>query len=276
MNLKAIKEFANRIWPTMKWKVIFVVALVLVLVLAPFTARGQLGLDPCCAIISVGLNTISSLLTNVVAKPLSQIQQIQQQAANFQQQVIYPATAINNARGLASQLQGQLRQINQLYRLPINSATLPTPQQFEQALLSHNPQALGQVSQNYAAVYGTVMAPADASQPIRDLVDMSDAEAQAALKKAVELDALADVELAAADQINQQIQTAAPGSAPILEAQASAWLVRANAYTQSAMAELIRVRSIDLANSGAQLKFSATDVNTLRNNTSQALQRGSQ
>jgi hypothetical protein len=207
---------------------------------------------------------------------LSQIQQIQQQAANFQQQVIYPATAINNARGLASQLQSQLRQINQLYRLPINSATLPSPQQLEQALLSHNPQALGQVSQNYAAVYGTVMTPADAPQPIRDLVDMSDAEAQAALKKAVELDALADVELAAADQINQQIQTAAPGSAPILEAQASAWLVRANAYTQSAMAELIRVRSIDLANSGAQLKFSATDVNTLRNNTSQALQRGSQ
>src|SRR6476659_10711874 len=276
MNLKAMKESAKRAWPSLKWKVIFVTALAVVLIVAPFHARGQLGLDPCCAIISAGLNTIPSLLTNVVAKPLSQIQQIQQQAANLQQQVIYPTTAINNARGLASQLQGQLRQINQLYRLPINSATLPAPQQFEQALLSHNPQALGQVSQNYAIVYGTVMAPADAPQPLRDLVDMSDAEAQAALKKAVELDALADVELAAADEINQQIQTAAPGSAPILEAQASAWLVRANAYTQSAMAELIRVRSIDLANSGAQLKFSATDVNTLRNNTNQALQRGAQ
>jgi hypothetical protein len=276
MNMQTVKKFTKRVWPTTKWKLIFVAALAVVLALVPLGARGQLGLDPCCAIISAGLNTISSLLTNVVAKPLSQIQQIQQQAANFQQQVIYPTTAINNARGLASQLQSQLRQINQLYRLPINSATLPTPQQFEQALLSHNPQALGQVSQSYAAVYGAVMAQADAPQPIRDLVDMSDAEAQAALKKAVELDALADVELAAADQINQQIQNAAPGSAPILEAQASAWLVRANAYTQSAMAELIRVRSIDLANSGAQLKFSATDVNTLRNNTSQALQRGSQ
>ncbi len=109
---------------------------------------------------------------------------------------------------------------------------------------------------------------------MRDLVDMTDAEAQAALKKAVELDALADVELAAADQINQQIQNAAPGSAPILEAQAAAWLVRANAYSQSAMAELMRVRSIDLANASAQLKFSASDMNTLRNNTGQALQPG--
>jgi hypothetical protein len=276
MNSKTFNQSVRRAWQILKWKVIFVAALAFVLVMAPMGARGQFGLDPCCAIISAGLNTISGLLQNVVAKPLGQIQQIQQQAANFQQQVIYPTSAINNARGLAGQMQGQLRQMTQIYRLPTASATLPTPQQLEQALLSHNPQALGQVSQNYAKVYGTVMAPADAPPPIRDLVDMTDAEAQAALKKALELDALSDVELAAADQINQQIQNAAPGSAPILEAQAAAWLVRANAYTQSAMAELIRVRSIDLANSGAQMKFSANDTNQLRNNTGQVLGRGAQ
>lgn len=271
---KKFNQFAQRAWSLLGRKSIFIVALLAVLVLVPFGARGQLGLDPCCAIISVGLNTISGLLKNVVAKPLSAIQQIQQQAANFEQQIVYPLSAINNARGLAGQMQGQLRQMTQLYRLPTNSATLPTPQQLEQALLSHSPQAISAISQNYSAVYGTVMAPTDAPQPVRDLVDMTDAEAQAALKKAVELDALADVELAAADQINQQIQNAAPGSAPILEAQAAAWLVRANAYSQSAMAELMRVRSIDLANASAQLKFSASDMNTLRNNTGQALQPG--
>ncbi len=272
----SFNQFAKRAWEVLKWKVVFGASLAIVLILAPLGARGQFGIDPCCAIISAGLNTISGLLKNVVAKPLSSIQQIQQQAANFQQQVVYPASAIYSARGLAGQLQGQLRQMNQLYRLPVNSATLPTPQQFEQSLLSHNPQAMSQVSQNYAAVYGTVMAPADAPQPIRDLVDMTDAEAQAALKKALQMDALADIELGAADQINRQIQNAAPGSAPILEAQAAAWVVRANAYTQSAMAELVRVRSIDLANAGAQLKLSASDTDTLRNNTGHALGRGSQ
>src|ERR1041385_4566422 len=276
MNSKTFNQSVRPAWQVLRWKAIFVAALLFVLVMVPMGARGQFGLDPCCAIISAGLSTISGLLQSVVAKPLGQIQQIQQQAANFQQQVIYPTSAINNARGLAGQMLIQLRQMTQIYRLPTASATLPTPQQLEQALLSHNPQALGQVSQNYAKVYGTVMAPADAPQPIRDLVDLSEAEAQAALKKAVELDALADVELAAADQINQQIQNAPPGSAPILEAQASTWLVRANAYTQSAMAELIRVRSIDLANSGAQLKFSASDTNQLRNNTGQVLGRGPQ
>jgi hypothetical protein len=276
MYLKKFIDWLKQMRTAMKWKLIFVMALLIGVIVAPLTSRAQLGLDPCCAIISAGLNSISGLLKSVVAKPLSQIQQIEQQASSFEQQVVFPTAAINNARGVATQLQAKMGQINQLFRLPVNSATLPTPQQLEQSLLSHNPQSLTQVSQNYAAVYGTVMAAADAPQPVRDVVDMSDAEAQAALKKAVELDALADLELAAADQINKQIQTAAPGSAPILEAQASAWLVRANAYTQSAMAELIRVRSIDLANSGAQLKFNATDVNTLRNNTGQALGRGAQ
>jgi hypothetical protein len=276
MNRTSVTDFAKRAWGASKWRVIFVVALVAALALAPIGARGQFGVDPCCAIISAGLNTISGLLKGVVAQPLLQIQQTQQQQANFQQQVIYPPSAINNARGLATQMESQIRQMTQLFRLPTASATLPTPQQFEQALLSRNPQAFGQISQNYSRVYGSVMAPTDAPQTIRNLVDMTDAEAQAALKKALQLDALADVELAAADQINQQIQDAAPGSAPILEAQAAAWLVRANAYTQSGMAELIRVRSIDLANSGAQLKFSAADVNNLRNNTGQVLGRGAQ
>jgi hypothetical protein len=122
-------------------------------------------------------------------------------------------------------------------------------------------------------VYGAVMPASDAPQPVREVVDMTDAEAQAALKKAVEMDALADIELAAADQINQQIQSAAPGSVPILEAQTVAWLVRANAYTQSAMAELVRVRSIELANAGAYLKFSTSHTNKLRDSGNQVLGR---
>src|SRR5579859_4247536 len=163
--------------------------------------------------------------------------------------------------------------MTQVYRLPVNSATLPTPQRLEQILLSRNPQATAQIGQNYLAVYGSVMSPKDAPQPVRDMVDATDAEAQAALKKAIQIDALADLELSAADQINQQIQNASPGSAPILEAQAAAWNVRANAYTQSAMAELMRVRAIDLANTNAVVKAGAGDTNNLRNAAGQILGR---
>jgi hypothetical protein len=251
-------------------------ALVVVVLLLPSKARSQLGLDPCCAIISAGLSTISNLLNSVVAKPLGAIQQLEQQSANFEQQVVFPITAINQARGLVGPFQGEFVRMRQIFQVPVASATLTTPQQLEQSLLSRNPGAVPQITNNYAALYGTVMPSTDAPQPVRELVDMTDAEAQAAMKKAVEMDALADLELQAAEQINQQLQTAAPGSALILQAQTSAWLVRANAYTQSAMAELVRVRSIELANSSGQLKFSASHAATLQTTGSQVLQQGIQ
>jgi hypothetical protein len=249
-----------------------VLAFAVVVVMLPTKARSQLGLDPCCAIISAGLSAISNLLTSAVAKPLGAIQQLEQQAANFEQQVVFPITAITQARGLAAQFQGQFVQMRQIFQTSVSSATLPTPQQLEQSLLSRNPGSVPQITSNYAALYGAVMPATDAPRQVRDLVDMTDAEAQAAMKKAVEIDALADLELQAAEQINQQLQTAAPGSAPILEAQTSAWLVRANAYTQSAMAELVRVRSIELANQGAQLKFSTAHTTNLHSSGSQILQ----
>jgi len=258
-------ELFPRTWKVIRNAMAVGLALVVVVLMLPSKARSQLGLDPCCAIISAGLSTISNLLSSAVAKPLGAIQQLEQQSANFEQQVVFPIAAINQARGLAGQFQRQFVRMRQIFQVPTASATLATPQQLEQTLLSRNPGAVPQITNNYAVLYGTVMAPSDAPQSVRDLVDMTDAEAQAAMKKAVEIDALADLELQAAEQINQQLQTAAPGSAAILEAQTSAWLVRANAYTQSAMAELVRVRSIELADTGAQVKFSAAHTSNLHN-----------
>jgi hypothetical protein len=257
----------NRIQKWYQRKTLLVVGIAALLLLLPVRALSQFGLDPCCAIISAGLNSISGLLKGVVAQPLGQIQQLRQQALNFEQQIVYPMAAINQAKNLAGQFQGQFTQMRQLYQVSVQSATLAEPQRLEQAILSRNVRAIPQITANYTAVYGPVMAQANASPALRDVVDATDAEAQAALKKAVELDALADLELQAAEAMNQQLQSAAPGSAPLLEAQAAAWVVRANAYTQTAMAELVRVRSIDLADRSAQLKFSASHAATLRTNT---------
>ena len=92
---------------------------------------------------------------------------------------------------------------------------------------------------------------------------MADAAAQAAMKRSIAIDNLANLEIQAANQINQSLQIAAPGSAPIIEAQADAWLVRANAYTQAAIADLMRVRAIDLADTGANIKSGATSTTNL-------------
>ena len=91
------------------------------------------------------------------------------------------------------------------------------------------------------------------------MTDMTDAQAQDAMKRAIEIDALADAELAQADKMGQQISLAAPGSASILEAEADVWVVRANAYTQAALAELMRTRGIDIANQSKLAKLGASD-----------------
>ena len=95
---------------------------------------------------------------------------------------------------------------------------------------------------------------------------MTDAQAQDAMKKAIELDALAARELEVAQSLNQQIQTSAPGTAPILEAEGSAWVLQGNAYTQSAMAELLRVRTAALSNAGSTVKNATTQTQQFNQN----------
>jgi hypothetical protein len=102
---------------------------------------------------------------------------------------------------------------------------------------------------------------------------MTDAAAEAAMKRAIEIDAIADLEMQAADKIINEIQNAAPGSAPILEAGAAAWLVRANAYTQTAVTELMRLRAIDLAGQGAGMKLDSERAAKLRGTVTNSLKR---
>jgi hypothetical protein len=109
------------------------------------------------------------------------------------------------------------------------------------------------------------MAQNTTSPAVRTMTDMTDAQAQDAMKRALEIDALADMELSMADQMGQQITQAAPGSAPILEAEADVWVVRANAYTQAALAELMRTRGIDLANQSKSAKLATSDTTSHNN-----------
>jgi len=238
-----------------------VLALVLAL-LAPRQVKSQL-LDPCCAVLAAGLTTISSTLSNVVGGGLNSILAVDQAIQNFEQTVVWPLAQITQAQSLVGRTQGIFASIQNVARIPVNSATLPGPQQLELNLLSADSNQIAGTSASYTAVYGPVPDVTAASQDVRNRIDMADAAAQAAMKRAIAIDNLADLEIQAANQINQSLQTAAPGSAPIIEAQADAWLVRANAYTQAAIADLMRVRAIDLADAGADIKSGATNTTNL-------------
>ena len=254
----ALKRSNSWVWS----RKLRVLVLVIVLALtAPWPARGQ-ALSPCCAILAAGLSSIANSL-KTIASSLNAILGVDQEMLRFEQTVVWPTSAITQAQALVGSQQGIFTRIQALLHIPVNSATQPNPQQLEAILLSRNPSQIGQTSTNYTALYGPVPTTTDASPQVRDLVDMTDAAAQDAMKRAIQIDALSDLEIQAATQINQSIQTAASGSAPIIEAQADAWLIRANAYTQAATADLMRLRAIDLANSSADIKMGVTNTTRL-------------
>jgi hypothetical protein len=249
---------------------IAVLAIVFALI-APRPAK-TLILDPCCVIMQAGLASISSALSHVIGGGLNSVLSTDQAIHNFQQSVVWPQASITQAQGLVGTLRGLFSETQSLIRIPVASATLPTTQQLESILLSRNANVIPNTTSSYTAVYGPVPGQTNAPPSVRNMIDMSDAVAQDAMKRAISIDNLADLELQAASQINQSIQTAAPGSAPIIEAQADAWLVRSNAYTQAALADLMRVQAVDLASAGAGVKTGATNASSLQQKIQQMLQ----
>src|SRR6266700_5851593 len=201
-------------------------------------------------------------MSTYIAAPLRTVNQYEQSMAKYEQEVMYPIMAINQAKASVTQFENQFNQVYSMFRVNVSSATLPQSQNLESLLLSRNAASVLNLSSQFQNVYGIIMPQNAASPAVRTMTDMTDAQAEDAMKRAIEIDALADAELQEANQLGQQITQATPGSAPVLEAEADVWVVRANAYTQAALAELMRTRGIDIANQSKLAKLASTDSNT--------------
>lgn len=263
-------------------KAMMAVILTLVLlvgVLAPPRAQAILpGIDT--AAVVVAMEGIITALKNVVGSALSALSSILSEVqnaisalTNFFTQVIYPQALIDQARALAGTIQNLFQAVRGLMNLPVHSATLAHPRNLEAILLSKNPGAIASVPDAYRQVYQPLPAVTQAPPEVRDLIDMSDAEAQAAMKRSIAIDQMAEQTMDAADRVTRELAVAAPGTAPMVEAAAVALLVRAHAQTQAAMAELMRVRAIALANDGAQWKINAAHADEARRTFSDVLRR---
>jgi hypothetical protein len=258
-----------------------VIALLLLLALvAPQPAEGQFGfLSGLIGIVTSGLNTLNSVMTTVnntlrnvigpilqgINSAMSAAQQIMGAIFDFQRNVVYPQQAINEARALTARVQGIYNAIRGIWNTVARSATLPNPRQLEAVILSRDPAQIGVVAATFSSVYTPLPAATEAHPSQRDLIDSTDAVAQAAMKRSIAIDAIADQELEAADQMMSALQSTAPGTAEMIGAQAGAWLVRSHAYTQQAMAELMRIRSIELAAQSARIKEGVRYTRETRN-----------
>jgi hypothetical protein len=180
----------------------------------------------------------------------------------FQQQTMYPTPAIQQALSFAKSLASVMTAAQNLFRTPVNSATLPQTIALEQQLLSANSGNVGSIQSNYTSVYGALPASTAIPADSRIAMDMTDAQAQAAMKKAIALDAIANREEQLSQQMMQQLSSSAPGSGSLISAQAAAWNLQANAYSQGAIAQLLRLESASTAYSGYQMKHMSASHQT--------------
>ena len=132
------------------------------------------------------MTSVNNALRNVIGPILQQInsimtaaQQIMGAIFDFQRNVIYPQQAIDRARALVGQVQGIYAAIRGIWNVIVRSATLPNPRQLESVLLSRDAGQIGAVGGNFAAVYTPLPAATEAHPAQRDLIDSSDAAAQA-------------------------------------------------------------------------------------------------
>ena len=237
----------------------------LILALISTVSSGLSAISGAVASINRALNDVIRPLLQGISSAISAAQQIMGAIFDFQRNVIYPQSAIDNARALVGQVTGIYNSIRGIWATVVRSATLPAPRNLENVILSKDASKIGQVAQNFAAVYTPLPPATEAHSFQRDLIDSRDAAAQAAMKRSIAIDAIADQELQAAEQMMGALQTTAPGTAEMIGAQAGAWLVRSHAYTQQAMAELMRVRAIELAAQSALVKENARYARETRN-----------
>ena len=171
--------------------------------LAVEPAHPQFGID--IAAILAGLKEVDSTLNSAVASPLRLINQVEQQEQQFQREVLYPVAAINSARQMATSFSNSFLSFRQLGSMNIASAQLPNPQQLEHQMLSADPNNIGTLGSAYQNVFSPLPAQSAVPQNVAYQIDMGDAQAQDAIKKAIELDAFAAREMEVAQKLNQQL-----------------------------------------------------------------------
>jgi hypothetical protein len=240
--------------------------------LVPRSAHCQI-FSPCCVQMALGLVQINTSLLNTIAGGLKQIHTIENDIHTFEQTVLYPAQLVTQTRTMLGQIWGQVRSVQNVLSQPLQTATLPNARQLEATLLSRSATQIANLGGHYQQIYGPIPTAQTAAPRDIDTIDISDAISQNAMKRAVVYDQLADQELQAADQMQAALNQAAPGTAPMIEASAAAWLVKSQAYTQAALADLMRVNGITLANAGGAMKARSETMNRIFQQTGNAVSR---
>jgi hypothetical protein len=232
--------------------------LVLTLLVAPPLAEAQGGLVQA---IQAVLKVINGMLKNA----LTAINTARTAMNALYQNFVWPVQLINQARAQVTQMINQYRALMvSILNVNLSSATLPTPQSLETVMRDHRVNNFNLLSQSFGSTYGAIPTSVDASQADRDMSDMDDALTLDSLKALKASDNATDLELQAANAIENSATQAAPGSAPFMTASAVASSIRSQALTQKMLAAELRQEAAHLAHQNGFRKRGATFTTQFR------------
>jgi hypothetical protein len=243
------------------------IALACVLLL-PLTARADVA-----QIIQL-LVTITNTLKGEIGQVLSGIQKVNSERQSLQQELVWPLTAINQAKASVLQVRSRFSSLaSQIHSIEVSSATLANPQQLELTLRSSQNGSVGGIQLAYLKIYGAVPSETEAVANDRNLMDIDDAMAAGSLKTATISGRVSEQMLSVADSIEQQASQTSPGAAPLLTVQAQVANLQNQAFLQKMLAAELRQEATRLAHDNSMLKSGAEADRNLRNNMQQILSR---
>ena len=232
--------------------------LVSTLLMAPPLAEAQGGLVQA---IQAVLNVINGMLKNV----LNAINTARTAINSLYQMLVWPKQLINQARAQVTQMINQYRALMaMILDMNLSSATLPAHQSLETVMRDHRVNNFNSLSQSFGNTYGPIPTSVDASQADRDMSDMDDALTLDSLKTLKASDNATDLELQAANAIEDSASEAAPGSAPFMTASAVASSIRSQALTQKMLAAELRQEAAHIAHQNGFRKRGATFTTQFR------------
>jgi len=232
--------------------------LVSTMLFAPPLAEAQGGLVQA---IQAVLNVINGMLKSA----LTAINTARTAMNALYQNFVWPVQLINQARAQVTQMINQYRALMaSIFNMNLSSSTLPTPQSLETMMRDHRVNNFNSLTQSFGNTYGAIPTSVDASQTDRDMSDMDDALTLDSLKTLKALDNATDLELQAANSIENSATQAAPGSAPFMTASAVASSIRSQALTQKMLAAELRQEAAHIAHQNGFRKRGATFTTQFR------------
>lgn len=232
--------------------------LVSTMLIAPPLAEAQGGLVQA---IQAVLNVINGMLKNA----LTAINTARTAMNALYQNFVWPVQLINQARAQVTQMINQYRALMaSILNMNLSSATLPAPQSLETMMRDHRVNNFNSLSQSFGNTYGAIPTSVDASQADREMSDMDDALTLDSLKTLKASDNATDLELQAANSIENSASQAAPGSASFMTASAVASSIRSQALTQKMLAAELRQEAAHTAHQNGFRKRGATFTTQFR------------